>query len=80
MSTTTSKEINYKCWFDHGLGVSCPGHIVQVAYHNTSDTVTIYIDNDPRLIVDHGSWNAILEAIGDIEKRWKNNKEMFDRG
>jgi len=47
MSTSYSKELKFK----HGndcVQMGCPGHKMRIAYHHTSDTISVEIDNDPR--------------------------------
>lgn len=59
MSTTTRKT-PFVCTNDCS-SMGCPGHILTLRYHNTSDTVSILVDDDLRLITDDATLDAICE-------------------
>ncbi len=69
MSNSSSGQLKFKCWFDHGLGVPCDGHTLEIIQHHTSDTVSVVIDGENRLIVDEGTWQALNEAIDALKAR-----------
>jgi hypothetical protein len=80
MSTTRSGVFKFKCWFDHSLGKSCDGHMLEVEQHNTSDTVSVIIDGEQRLCVDQGTWDVLIKAIEALRLRnagfWKEADEL----
>jgi hypothetical protein len=80
MSTTRSGVFKFKCWFDHGQGVSCNGHTLEVEQHNTSDTVSVMIDGEQRLCVDQGTWDILEKAVEALKMRnagfWKEADEL----
>ena len=63
MSTTKSKAVPFFCIHDHSQLEACPGHTLQIMYHNTSDTVSVLVDGLGVWTTEDGYWNALLEAI-----------------
>ena len=63
MSKRKSKIYNYKCGHDHGQGIPCDGHTLQLVWYNTSDTVGIEIDRNEVLVVDDNAFEMLAKAI-----------------
>lgn len=63
MSTTRSGKIYYYCMNGHAQMDPCNGHALEIAWHNTSDTVAIYIDGEQRFCCDDNDWAALMTAI-----------------
>jgi len=82
MSTIRSGEFSFKCWNDHGLGEPCDGHTLEVQQHNTSDTVSVVIDGEIRLCIDHGTWDVLIKASEALRMRnagfWKEADELVE--
>lgn len=38
----------------------CPGHEMELVYHNTSDTVSIRIDGNIEHVFDHTEWRVAV--------------------
>ncbi len=68
MSTIKSKAIPFHCVHDHSQTESCSGHTLQIQYHNTSDTVSVRVDDEAVWVTEDGCWNALLEAIKQGER------------
>jgi hypothetical protein len=62
MSNRSSGKIKFNCGFDHSLTEPCGGHELEVILHNTSDTVSIIIDNESWCLSD-GGFCALETAI-----------------
>jgi hypothetical protein len=55
MSNRSSGVVIFDCGFDHGQTEPCHGkHEAEIILHNTSDTVTIRVDDETMCVSDNG--------------------------
>jgi hypothetical protein len=65
MSTTQGEEVKFKCLCEC-RPYHCPGHVVRVDYHNTSDVVNVYLDGELAFCLDPEQWIAMKKSA----ERW----------
>lgn len=49
--------------------MGCPGHNVTIEHHNTSDTITILVDEKKLVILD----DNLLDLICELYQQYKTN-------
>lgn len=40
----------------------CPGHVLRIVYHNTSDTLSLEVDGEQELTLDPNTFEAAIQA------------------
>jgi hypothetical protein len=68
MSTYYSSTIFYQCVCDC-TQTGCPKHKMRIAYHATSDTISVEIDGESAFVFDDNQLDAIVKLYQ--EKREK---------
>ncbi len=68
MSTSIRRK-KFECFNDCN-SMGCPGHILTIRYHNTSDTITILMDDELMLVCDDGLLNAVCDLHRMSEKAY----------
>ena len=47
----------------------CPGHMIELIYNHTSDTVTIMLDNAHYSTFDKAHWRALVNMDEELRSR-----------
>ena len=63
MSTSVRRR-EFQC-FNDCRSEGCPGHVLTIKYHNTSDTISVLVDDEVRLVCDDGFFSAMYDAHSD---------------
>ena len=47
----------------------CPGHVLYLEYHHTSDTVTVQVDGKHRITFDKTEWRTLVNMDAELRNR-----------
>lgn len=68
--SSTYRRCHYKCGNDCRQS-GCPGHDLKIHYHHTSDTVTIYVDEEHYVTFDDVMFSRIVAL-----DKWHEGEEV----
>lgn len=57
---------DFRCTNDHaadGVPLPCPGHMLDVWGHASTDTITLTLDGEMYITMDAGVWDALVEVV-----------------